>query len=141
MNNTVVGYIASHPFWDGAYLPQRVQNTLVRSYCETNRLSLLWSIPEVSIGYQKTPALTNFLRDARRKEIDSVVFISYQMNTPKTIIRCLREIIELSISAHFAIENCTVETPQDLIKIEPEIILSRLNLMQQESPLSMQNNS
>ena len=140
MNNHVIGYIASHPFWDGAYLPQRVQNTLVRSYCESNKLTLLWSIPEVSIGYQKTPALTNFLRAANRKEINSIVFISYQMNTPKTIMHCLREIIGRSISAHFAIENCTVKTHQDLIKIEPEIILSRLNLMQQESPLSMQNN-
>ena len=71
MTKKAIGYIASHPFWGNAYIPQRIQNNLVRLYSENNNLSLVWSIPEVSINYKTTPALKTLLKSLP-ENIDSI---------------------------------------------------------------------
>ena len=32
MSKRALGYIASHPFWGDSYIPQRIQNNLVKTY-------------------------------------------------------------------------------------------------------------
>jgi len=133
MSKIALGYIASHPFWNNTYLPQRVQNNLVNSYCINNDFSLVWSIPEVSIGYRSFPALRNFLKSNKTK-IDSVIFISYQMNHPLSIIDSIGSIIGQSIEACFVIENCKVNNMNELVKLQTEIKLSYLLSNQKTSP-------
>ena len=134
MAKRALGYIASHPFWDKTYIPQRIQNNLVYTYSEKNNYSLVWSIPEVSIGYRSTPALNNFL-ESSKQEVDSVIFISYQMNHPLSLIKVIRQVIKRSIEVHFVIENCNIKSIKDLEKLKTEIKLSHLLSTQQSSPL------
>ncbi len=134
MSKTALGYIASHPFWNNTYLPQRIQNNLVNSYCINNEFSLIWSIPEVSIGYRATPVLNNFLK-ANSQEIDCVILISYQMNHPLTIFKSLNEIIKQSIEVHFVIENCSVKNFEEFEDLKAEITLSHLLSINKSSPL------
>ena len=133
MSKTALGYIASHPFWNDSYLPQRVQNNLVNTYCINNDFSLVWSIPEVSIGYRSFPALNNFLK-SNKKKVNSVIFISYQMNHPTSIISSISRILDQSIEAHFVIENCMVKDFNELIRLQTEIKLSYLLSKQKTSP-------
>ncbi len=134
MSKTALGYIASHPFWNNSYLPQRVQNNLVNSYCVNNDFSLVWSIPEVSIDYRSFPALRNFLKSNKSK-IDSVIFISYQMNHPLSMIESIRSILDQSIKTCFVMENCVVNNNNDLQKLQTEIKLSYLLSNYKSSPL------
>ena len=134
MSRTALGYISSHPFWNNTYLPQRVQNNLVNSYCINNDFSLVWSIPEVSIGYRSFPALKNFLK-ANKSKIDSVIFISYQMNHPLSMIDSIRSILDKSIKTCFVMENCMVSNINDLQKLQTEIKLSYLLSNHKSSPL------
>lgn len=134
MSKIALGYIASHPFWNNTYLPQRVQNNLVNSYCINNDFSLVWSIPEVSIGYRSFPALRNFLKSNKTK-IDSVIFISYQMNHPLSIIDSINRILDQSIEVCFVIENCRINNIYELERLQTEIKLSYLLTNQRSSPL------
>ena len=134
MNKNALGYIASHPFWNDSYLPQRIQNNLVRNYCESKKYSLIWSIPEVSIGYRSTPALNNFLLTINN-EIEKVIFISYQMNHPTSIIKSIAKILEKSLEVHFVIENCHIKNLIEFEDLIPEIRLSYLLSKNNTSPL------
>ena len=134
MSKIALGYISSHPFWNNTYLPQRVQNNLVNSYCINNDFSLVWSIPEVSIGYRSFPALKNFLKSNKSK-IDSVIFISYQMNHPLSMIDSIRSILDQSIKTCFVMDNCMVSNFNDLQKLKTEIKLSYLLSNHKSSPL------
>ena len=138
MTNQAIGYIASHPFWGNSYLPQRIQNNLVRTYSENNDLSLIWSIPEVSINYKETPALKNFLKNTP-ENVDSIIFISYQMNHPRIIINSISDILNKSIKVHFVIENCSVSDLLELGNFKSEIRLSHLLSLNTESPLLSQS--
>ncbi|MAV63602.1 MAG: hypothetical protein CMG00_00250 [Candidatus Marinimicrobia bacterium] len=134
MNKTALGYIASHPFWNNSYLPQRMQNNLVQMYCKKKDYSLIWSIPEVSIGYQSKPALNNFLKNNKEK-LDSVIFISYQMNHPLAIIGSINYLLSLSIEVHFVIENCYFNNLNHIDNIKDEIKLCHLLTNNKRSPL------
>ena len=134
MNKRALGYIASHPFWDKTYIPQRIQNNLVQTYCERINYSLVWSIPEVSIGYKSIPALNNFL-ESRKQKVESVIFISYQMNHPLSIIKAIHSVIDKCIEVHFVIENCKIKNLEDLDKLKTEIKLSHILSAQKSSPL------
>ena len=134
MTKKAIGYIASHPFWGNAYIPQRIQNNLVRLYSENNNLSLVWSIPEVSINYKTTPALKTLLKSLP-ENIDSVIFISYQMNHPTIIIESIIQILNKSIEVHFVMENSTIETLSKLENLKSEIRLSYLMSLNTKSPL------
>lgn len=133
MNKTALGYIASHPFWNNAYIPQRIQNNLVQMYCKNKDYSLIWSIPEVSIGYRSRPALNNFLKN--NKKVDSVIFISYQMNHPLAIIESINNLLGLSIEVHFVIENCYFNNSNQIEDLKEEIKLCHLLSMNIKSPL------
>ena len=134
MNKRALGYIASHPFWHNAYLPQRIQNNLVQMYCKKKEYSLIWSIPEVSIGYRSKPALNNFLSKSDKK-VDSVIFISYQMNHPVAIIESINQLLSLSIEVHFVIENCYFNNLDQIDDLKEEIKLCHLLSMNIKSPL------
>ena len=133
MNKKALGYIASHPFWNNAYLPQRIQNNLVQIYCKKKDFSLIWSIPEVSIGYRSKPALNNFLNHSKKK-VDSVIFISYQMNHPKAIIEAINQLLSLSIEVHFVIENCYFNNFKQIDNLREEIKLCHLLSKNNSSP-------
>ena len=133
MNKKSLGYIASHPFWEDSYLPQRIQNNLIRMYCENINYSLIWSIPEVSIGYKSTPFLNDFL-NSNKDEIDAVIFISYQMNHPLSIIKSISEILNKSIEEHFVIENTVVKNFNEFKNLKMEINLSYLQSSNKKSP-------
>jgi len=134
MNKKALGYIASHPFWDNSYLPQRMQNNLVRMYCEKKSYSLVWSIPEVSIGYRSKPALNNFLNN-NEKKVDAVIFISYQMNHPLAIIESINQLLSLSIEVHFVIENCHFDNLNKINDLKEEIKLCHLLSKNFKSPI------
>lgn len=134
MSKRALGYIASHPFWGDSYIPQRIQNNLVKTYAESKDLSLIWSIPEVSILYRQTPALSNFLK-SNKKKVEAVIFISYQMNHPSSLINSLNHIINQSIEVHFVIENCFIKNVNQLEKLTTEITLSYLLSKEKKSPL------
>ena len=134
MNKKALGYVASHPFWNNSYLPQRIQNNLVQMYCKKKDYSLTWSIPEVSIGYKSTPALNNFLNNVD-KEVDSVIFISYQMNHPLSIIESINQLLSLSIEVHFVIENCYINNLNQMNDLKEEIKLCHLLASNIKSPL------
>ena len=134
MNKRVLGYIASHPFWNKSYLPQRIQNNLVQMYCKNRDYSLICSIPEVSIGYRSKPALNNFLNKSDKK-VDAVIFISYQMNHPLSIIESMDQLLSRSIEVHFVIENCYFYNLNQINDLKEEIKLCHLLASHIKSPL------
>ena len=134
MNKRALGYIASHPFWNNAYLPQRIQNSLVQMYCKKKEFSLIWSIPEVSIGYRSKPALNNFLNRSK-KNVNAVVFISYQMNHPLSIIESMNQLLSRSIEVHFVIENCYFNNLNQINDLKQEMKLCHLLARHIKSPL------
>ena len=94
---------------------------------------MIWSIPEVSIGYKSTPFLNDFL-NSNKDEIDAVIFISYQMNHPLSIIKSISEILNKSIEAHFVIENTVVKNFNEFKNLKMEINLSYLQSSNKKSP-------
>ena len=103
-------------------------------YCEKKSYSLVWSIPEVSIGYRSKPALNNFL-NTNEKKVDAVIFISYQMNHPLAIIESINQLLSLSIEVHFVIENCHFDNLKKINDLKEEIKLCHLLSKNFESPI------
>ena len=103
-------------------------------YCEKRDYSLIWSIPEVSIGYKSKPALNNFLNKSDKK-VDAVIFISYQMNHPLSIIESINQLLNLSIEVHFVIENCYLNHLNQINDLQEEIKLCHLLKSNIKSPL------
>ena len=108
MNNWAVGYISSSPFWHGTYLPQRIQNIVVRDYCYQNDLKFLWSLPEVS-----SPDLLFSFHDLLQKaslgHVKHIVAISYLMHDNNTWDKVVELASLKKLSLHFAFENTVVD--------------------------------
>ena len=106
MNNFAVGYISSSPFWYGTYLPQRIQNIVVRDYCSQNDLKFMWSLPEVS-----SPDLLFSFNDLLHKSSCShfrhVIAITNHDNNVWENVFNLAAIKEPTL--HFAVENVAID--------------------------------
>ena len=119
-----IGYISSSPFWYGTYIPQRVQNIIIRDYCRQNNLSFSWSLPEVSAGVS-TFAISQLLRDIP-KEVSGFIFISIRMHTPEVMQTIIEEILSLHLTAHFGMENISVTSAPELTSLMRLLRVSNL---------------
>ena len=107
MNKDCFGYISSIPFWFDTYLPQRIQNIIIRDYCKQNELNLIWSSPEVSHGVSIT-SFQDIILKADDLSFSHIVAISFMMHTPSTWEIISEILIEKKLTMHFAIENISI---------------------------------
>lgn len=110
------GYIGSRPY-DGARVPQHVQNLVVRDYCQRNGFTYLLSATEYAM-----PGCYIMLEEVLRElpRIEGVVLYSLFM-LPRAADRrqqTVRRILEAGATLHGAVENLAVTNLDDARRIE-----------------------
>ncbi len=111
MRKALRGYIVSgntlNPF-----IPQRVQNLVIRDYCESNSLDFLLSSTEFSFeGSDQT--LKSLLKKDESK--DGIVFYSIdQFIFSQKILSSIEEYLSVGKEVHFALEEKKLASKKDL---------------------------
>ncbi len=116
------GYVFSREI-NGSHIPQRVQNLVIRNYCEKNDLIYLLSGTEYKM-HESFMVLKSLVRDS--KSYDSLVFYSVHMLPQSDSIRkhFLQTLLDNGKSARFAIEEIRVKSKEDL-KVIDDIYLTK----------------
>ena len=98
------GYISSSPFWRGRYVPQKIQNLIVRDYCIQKNIDFVWSLPEISL-INSSLSFNELLRLRNDNDVTDIVFISSQMHKPSLLRSIINTCFIENVNIHFAIEN------------------------------------
>jgi len=120
------GYIASRPV-RGENTPQHVQNLVIRDYAARNGLAYRLSATEYAM-----PGCFMMLNTAVRAldQSDGIIFFSLFMMPPDLDER--REVyaraLRLNRTLHFALENLSFSTEQDIDRLEDMFSIERLAL-------------
>ena len=113
--NTYRGYISSRDCL-GVNYPQRIQNIVIRDYCENNKFKFLLSAAEYSmVG-------SNIILKDLIKELSTisgvVAFSIFQLPENKNKrINFLKIFIKKKKSIHFALERFVVKSDKDVVKL------------------------
>ena len=110
----VKGYVSSSSI-NNNFIPQKLQNLLIRDFCSNNSLSLNLS----SIEYSKSILiLKSLLKELRY--IDGIVFFSiYQLpKNEKLRLKIYNQTIQNKKTLYFALENKSVTKRNDFQSIE-----------------------
>lgn len=113
--NTYRGYISSRDCL-GVNYPQRIQNIVIRDYCENNKFKFLLSAAEYSM------AGSNIILKDLVKELSTisgvVAFSIFQLPENKNKrINFLKIFIKKKKSIHFALERFVVKSDKDVVKL------------------------
>lgn len=131
-NNIYKGYIASRQIHE-LQIPQRIQNMVIRLYCEKRGKIFGLSATEYIMDhcYMMLKALA---QDA--KQFEAVVFYSMFMLPAKKTERefYYRTFIEAGTEIHFAYEEFSIKTFDDVKLIEDILIAKELTKTPQELP-------
>jgi len=116
------GYIFSREI-GGQLLPQRVQNVVIRSYAQKINIRIIFSIVEYYMDH------CFMMLNAYMEELDDIqgfVFYSTHLLPEKREDRqkIYYMIVSRGLQLHFALEELTISTQQDINLIE-DIILCR----------------
>ena len=116
------GYISSTPFWRGQYIPQKIQNLIVRDYCIQKDINFVWSLPEISL-IDSSLSFNELLRLRNEKDVTDIVFISSQMHKPNLLRPIINTCFAENVNIHFAIEN---EEYNLCSTVYPEVAINKL---------------
>jgi len=127
MDKKCLGYISSSPFWHNTFLPQRVQNIIVRDFCLTYGFSLVWSSPEVSYGSNlyTFDVLTDQIRDCH---LHGIVFCSHLQIPYIRLVSLIERCLNADCSIYFAIENIHISSVDDLRMYQDTILASSVSV-------------
>ncbi len=121
------GYIASRDCF-GTYFPQRVQNIVIRDFCNKKKIKYELSAAEYSMKNSYL-VLSEIIQDMKR--IDGIVAFSiFQLpSNNKERINILKKIINKKKNIIFVLERFTVKSNKDIIKLNDiwSIKLNTLN--------------
>lgn len=110
------GYIFSRKI-DSNFIPQRVQNLVIKDYCERNNLFFKLSATEYKM--QNSYLMFNTLIQEIKK-IDGIVFYSLFMlpETKKDRLKIYKKILFNKKRLHFSLEEIKLVNKTDIKKIE-----------------------
>jgi|TARA_B110000093_G_C12946527_1_gene400410 sporadic carbohydrate cluster protein (TIGR04323 family) len=110
------GYIFSRKI-DSNFIPQRVQNLVIKDYCERNNLFFKLSATEYKM--QNCYLMFNTLIQEIKK-IEGIVFYSLFMlpETKKDRLKIYKKILFNKKQLHFSLEEIKLENKTDIKKIE-----------------------
>ena len=110
------GYIFSRKI-DSNFIPQRVQNLVIKDYCERNNLFFKLSATEYKM--QNSYLMFNTLIQEIKK-IDGIVFYSLFMlpETKKDRLKIYKKILFNKKQLHFSLEEIKLVNKTDIKKIE-----------------------
>tara|TARA_B100000795_G_C22799727_1_gene441196 strand:- start:513 stop:926 length:414 start_codon:yes stop_codon:yes gene_type:complete len=106
------GYISSRTF-SGNWVPQHIQNTIIRNYCNINNLHYLLSSAEYSIENSYI-VLKDIVSES--KVIDGIVFYSIHQLPPEQNYRneLLKEVLLNKCLIYFCVEDKIVRDERGL---------------------------
>lgn len=110
----VKGYVSSEEI-NGSFIPQKLQNLLLRDYCSKNKLNLNLSSTE----YENSNLMLFSLIDEIDK-LNGIVFFSiFQLpKIKKTRFELFKKIINKKKILYFALESITLKKNSDIQEIE-----------------------
>ncbi len=113
--NTARGYIASGPFKDNR-VPQHIQNAIIKSYCEDNKMNFILSRAEYSIGKESQCQLWAALNEGNT----NIVFYSIWQLPEDIEIRhkVFRHCLTEEICLHFAVERIHINNIDTVADVE-----------------------
>lgn len=113
------GYIFSNPI-NGNFIPQRVQNLVIKDYATRNKL--FYKLSATEYKSKKQIHLISVLK--KINQIDGMIFYSIFMLPKETIMRkkIYKKFILKNKYLHFALEELVIKNEND-IKIIEEIFL------------------
>lgn len=117
------GYIFSNPI-DGNFIPQRVQNLVIKDYASRKKLYFKLSATE----YKTKKQLHLFSVLKKIKFIDGMIFYSLFMLPVNSIDRnkIYKKFLDNEKELHFALEEMTIKTIKDVNKIEQIFLIKKL---------------
>ena len=124
------GYIFSRSI-NSNFIPQRVQNLVIRDFAERKKLFFKLSSTEYNMNKCYT-MLRTFLEDINK--IDGIIFYSIEMalDDKKLVLELINFFIKKNKTIYFAVEELKVSSKNDLNKIK-EILLIKKNYMRNEN--------
>lgn len=110
------GYIFSRPI-DSNFIPQRVQNLVVKDYCE--RFNLFFKLSATEYKMSNSYLMFNSVMKEIKK-IDGIIFYSLFMLPDNKINRykIYNKVILKKKQLHFALEEIQLNKKKDIQKIE-----------------------
>tara|TARA_B100000575_G_C23118470_1_gene646897 strand:- start:1622 stop:2026 length:405 start_codon:yes stop_codon:yes gene_type:complete len=130
--NTYRGYISSRDCL-GVNYPQRIQNIVIRDYCENNKFKFLLSAAEYSmVG-------SNIILKDLIKELSTisgvVAFSIFQLPENKNKrINFLKIFIKKKKSIHFALERFVVKSDKDVVKLNQIWQIKKISINKNKKP-------
>ena len=130
--NTYRGYISSRDCL-GVNYPQRIQNIVIRDYCENNNFKFLLSAAEYSM------AGSNIILKDLVKELSTisgvVAFSIFQLPENKNKrINFLKIFIKKKKSIHFALERFVVKSDKDVVKLNQIWEIKKISINKNKKP-------
>jgi sporadic carbohydrate cluster protein (TIGR04323 family) len=130
--NTYRGYISSRDCL-GVNYPQRIQNIVIRDYCENNKFKFLLSAAEYSM------AGSNIILKDLVKELSTisgvVAFSIFQLPENKNKrINFLKIFIKKKKSIHFALERYVVKSDKDIVKLNQIWQIKKISINKNKRP-------
>ena len=130
--NTYRGYISSRDCL-GVNYPQRIQNIVIRDYCENNKFKFLLSAAEYSM------AGSNIILKDLVKELSTisgvVAFSIFQLPENKNKrINFLKIFIKKKKSIHFALERFVVKSYKDVVKLNQIWQIKKISINKNKKP-------
>ncbi len=118
------GYVFSRKF-DESYVPQRVQNIIIREHARAHNLKFLLSIFEYDLENSYI-SLESLLKEL--DSIDGIIFYSMNMLPKNALYRksIFSRLLEKGKKLHFALEELKVEDWSDVTFIEDVLMIASL---------------
>ncbi len=119
------GYIFSRKI-DGNFIPQRVQNLVIKDYCQRKRLFFKLSATEYKMD-QCYLMLNSVLKDL--KNINGIIFYSLFMlpENKKDRDNLITKIIKKKKSIHFALEEIEIRTTKHIRELNNILKISKVS--------------
>lgn len=130
--NAYRGYISSRDCL-GVNYPQRIQNIVIRDYCENNKFKFLLSAAEYSM------AGSNIILKDLVEELSTisgvVAFSIFQLSENKNKrINFLKIFIKKKKSIHFALERFVVKSDKDVVKLNQIWQIKKISINKNKKP-------
>ena len=112
------GYISSRKLNDGNFIPQKVQNLVIRSACEDKKFKFNLSATEYGMN-ECYLILNQILKDLEKNKYDVVAFYSIEQlpSDMKKIKLIFETVIKYKKVAFFSLENILVKNKKHLANI------------------------
>jgi len=120
------GYVTSREN-GGNFVPQRVQNLVIRNYCEKNEKAFLLS--PVEFYMDECFMMLNALLETEINSVEAIVFYSTHLlpQSREERMKLYQRMIEANCELRFALEEFVIKTWEDAEKMEDILLVRNLS--------------